>query len=156
MYKIKKLHIRVTKEQANYLKQYEELYYQEVDRICNEMKKHKKCIPFRYITFTTCIHPANQWYLYTIAKQYYLRQRGKKGLLSSRWHPKTFLLNQTQLIINVTNQESNSCLLTIHPDDVIKQTEQKHIVRLDIIYDAPFWFVNFLMHYEEENDIISP
>lgn len=156
MYKTRKLHIRISKEQAHMLRCYEDMYYKEIEKICDEMAKHKKIIPIRYLIFSECIHPANTWYLYNIAKQQYLHHRDKKGMLSSRWHPSTFLLDHNQLVINLSKQELNPFVINMNPEDTLKHTEIKHIVRLDIIYDAPFWFANFLIHYKEEHDIIRP
>ena len=155
MYKTRKIHILVTKEQADRLKEYKRMYDHAIESAYDQMMKSNKVIPFRFIQWDDHIHSANVWYIYGLAKQRYFHPKAKKRTLSSRWHPSAFQLHHTKIILQFSNTISDQLIVFFHERDTLRHEDIKHIIRLDIIYDAPFWFANFLIHYSDEHAIIT-
>lgn len=154
MYRTIKIRIRLSIYQKDYLLKYETIYHNEINKIYNLFSISKRPLPIKKINITDNIKEQSHWALYQIALYKYKRNlEGKQYTYqkSSTWSPLNAVVLNSVLIISYGDlfPISRDALMMCINDKQLATIGTNRIVRIDLVHDEMFWYVNYLIKIEE-------
>lgn len=158
MYRTLKIRVKTTSIQKSHLREYEKMYYKELDNLILQFQKHPARTKFRDTLISESIEAHSHWTLYQIGVKMYRRKNENKKASygkSSSWHPRSIHVHNDKLTLHYGKAFAHrQDTLWMKPEYTeLLQLKMHTIVRMDLVHDETFWYANFLIHIDDNHGI---